>query len=116
MAAQKQSAGLSPEHKAVLDRMFSEHGPVVHFVDKSTGTLYVLRGPTQDEYESGGDRVRKGDPVGVMQRELCAQTLVHGDPEKLAALFEKAPRVPQALADELAELAMGGIEITVKKG
>lgn len=61
------------------------------------------------------NRIRKGE-VGPAQRELCNMTLVHGGtPESLAAIFEKAPRVPTMVADELGELAEDGIEVVVKK-
>jgi len=113
MAPKKEPKKPSEEHDEALKALRKEHGDIVYFTKGAL--LFAFRAPTQDEYENTHERIRKGDPLGVVNRELCQLTQVSGTLEQLTQVFEKAPRIPMVVGDELAELAEGGIEVSVKK-
>lgn len=102
-----------------IDQLRAKHGPLAHFVEPRTKQLFVFRTPSIDEWEDFEESQKKGTRIGPPKRQLCMQTLVHptGDDgtKMLVAAFERAPRLPTLIGDQLVDLAEGEIEVTIKK-
>ena len=86
------------------------------------GQLFGFRKPSQDEYEDWQEVAIKfaagatEKRISTSYRELCLRTLVHGEVDRLAAVFEEYPAQPKEIGSELIELAKGALRLVVKKG
>lgn len=82
----------------------------------ANGVEFVFRPLELDEFEDFQSRVRTSTNHGPINRECCQVALV--DDKQLEALKEtmkKAPGFAPMVAQSIMEMALSGIEISVKK-
>jgi hypothetical protein len=87
----------------------------VAWIVTSDSRLLVFRRPDQDEWEEAGERIRKGERLAVVNRQLGLATVLEPKQDELPAVFQRWPGIHARIGDALTRLVGAEEELVVKK-
>lgn len=102
-------------HAIRIDALEKEHGDCAWIVTDD-GRLLVFRRPDQDEWEDATERLRSGERLGVVNRELAMKTVVEpAQAADLVPVFKRWPGLHARIGDAMLVLVGAAEALTVKK-
>lgn len=100
---------------AVIEGHEREQREPVAWIVTKNGQLLVFRRPDQDEWEDAGDRLRRGERVAVVHRELAMQCVLEPKADDMPAVFKRWPGLHSRIGDAFNMLTGASEELVAKK-